>query len=55
VGECDVNRFYGSLSDLRAFVGITTGTEPPTPPPDGLSDHEKVEALWAYHPEIHPK
>ncbi len=41
-GEVDVNRFYGSLADLRAFAGIKE-----------LTTQEKVDILWTAHPELH--
>ena len=40
-GEVDVNRFFGTLNDLRTFVGI-----------HDLTDHEKVELLWKAHPGL---
>lgn len=40
-GEVDVNKFLGTLDELKAFVGITE-----------LTDHEKLEKLWSYHPEL---
>ena len=41
-GECDVNRFYGSLADLRAFVDIHE-----------LTTEEQHKILWDAHPELH--
>lgn len=40
-GEVDVNRYLGTLDELRAFVGITEPT-----------DAEKLDRLWKYHPEL---
>lgn len=40
-GECDVNKWLGSLDELKAFVGITE-----------LSDKEKLDLLWDYHPDL---
>ncbi len=42
----DINIWNGTLDDLRAWVGETVHEEP--------SLEEKVEALWIYHPELHP-
>jgi hypothetical protein len=34
-GECDINRFYGTLTELKAFIGITEPT-----------DTEKLNIMW---------
>lgn len=44
VGDVDVNRFYGTLDDLKSFVGIRE-----------LTDHEKNGIMWADYLERHPE
>lgn len=39
----DLNYFHGELAAFYAYIG-----QPPE-----LTDHEKVDRLWAAHPEIH--
>lgn len=41
-GEVDVNKFLGTLDELKALVGIRE-----------LSDAEKLARLWNAHPELH--
>jgi GH25 family lysozyme M1 (1,4-beta-N-acetylmuramidase) len=42
-GEVDVNKWLGTLDELRAFVGLTE-----------LTDKEKLDRLWVGHPDLHP-
>jgi GH25 family lysozyme M1 (1,4-beta-N-acetylmuramidase) len=42
----DINVWDGTLNELRAWVGDNVEDEPTL--------EEKVEALWIYHPELHP-
>lgn len=40
-GQCDVDRFFGTLDELEAFAGLTEPTL-----------EEQVSRLWAAHPEL---
>ncbi len=44
-GRCDINLYNGTLDELRAWAGLE-------PAPVGLTLAEKVEKLWAGHPEL---
>lgn len=47
--DLDLNRWQGDLADLMQYAGGNAGVEV------GLTFGEKVDLLWAHHPELHKK